>query len=641
MQLSGPEDVLGEQGLIARQRVDFEMRPAQLAMSQLIYEHLGQPRTLLIEAGTGTGKTYAYLVPALLHRGKVVISTGTRHLQDQLFQGDLPYLMQLMGRHRPSALLKGRSNYLCWHRLDEELEFYRKEVRESFATLNSVRRWASTSADGDIQGLSDVAEDDPLWPRITSTSDNCLGSQCPRIDDCFVSKARQRAMDAEMVVVNHHLFFADAAVRDEGFAELLPQVDVLIFDEAHQLPDVAGRFYGQSMSARQVLDVCRDIRMSVHKKNEQALPVIEAVLKMLRQDLADIRESMGEEGRGALAQVSARIATAAAQLGEHLRQMSDTLLGLAGEDAELGRLQERCAHLHGEWQSILQAGIAGTDVHWYEASKTGFILGRTPLRVDEDLKALREGYAGTWVLTSATLAIDGHFDYFRAQMGLQSCPVEERVFASPFDYARRSLLYTPRGLPSPNAEGYHAALCQEIRALLEISQGRAFLLFTSHRALREAEQALQDLPWPLLVQGSQPRHALVQAFKASGHAVLLGTGSFWEGVDVPGDALSLVVIDKIPFTSPADPLHEARMQAEKAQSRSAFFSLQLPEAIMSLKQGVGRLIRSSQDRGVMVIADPRLVQQNYGVQIVQALPPMPRTREREKVRAFFAQADNT
>ena len=629
-----PQDILGAQGLLAQRRPGFEVRATQLAMSEMIQRHLGQTVTLLIEAGTGTGKTFAYLVPALQRAAKVMIATGTRHLQDQLFHGDLPYLMQMTG-HRPSALLKGRANYLCHHRLAQEVEFYRKEVRETFADLDKIRRWASHTEDGDINTMTEVAEDAEIWPRVTSTTDNCLGAECPHIEQCFINKARQRAMDADVVVINHHLFFADAAVRDEGFAELLPQVDLLIFDEAHQLPDVASRFYGQSISARQILDLVRDGRVALQQEGGAARASGEIILDHLRQDLAAIREAMGTEGRGTFDQVADRIAVGAALLGEHLQALTAILAEVAASGAELERLSERCQSLAGDWQSLLQKGDGGGEVHWFEASKTGFILGRTPLHVDADIRALRQSFAGTWVLTSATLAIDGHFDDFIAQMGLQDLPLQQQVFASPFDYGRQSLLYVPRGLPQPNDAHYYAALWPEIRRLLDLSQGRAFLLFTSHRALREAEKALQDLPFPLFVQGRQPRHRLVQDFKEHGHGVLLGTGSFWEGVDVQGEALSLVVIDRIPFTSPADPLHEARIQAEKAAARPAFFTLQLPEAIMALKQGVGRLIRSSQDRGVMVIADPRLVQQPYAQQILQALPAMPRTRERERVGEFF------
>ena len=629
-----PQDILGPQGLLAQRRPGFEVRTTQLAMSEMIRSHLGQAVTLLIEAGTGTGKTFAYLVPALQRAAKVMIATGTRHLQDQLFHGDLPYLMQMTG-HRPAALLKGRANYLCHHRLEQEVEFYRKEVRETFADLEKIRRWAALTEDGDINSMSEVAEDAEIWSRVTSTTDNCLGADCPRIEQCFINKARQRAMDADVVVINHHLFFADAAVRDEGFAELLPQVDLLIFDEAHQLPDVASRFYGQSVSARQILDLIRDTRVALQQEGGAARTSGEIILDQLRQDLAAIREAMGAEGRGTFAQVADRIAAAAALLGERLQALTVILAGVAASGADLQRLSERCQGLAGDWQSLLQTGDGGGDVHWFEASKTGFSLGRTPLHVDADIRALRQSFAGTWVLTSATLAIDGDFDYFIAQMGLQDLPVQQQVFASPFDYARQALLYVPRGLPQPNDPRYYAALWPEIRRLLAFSQGRAFLLFTSHRALREAEKVLQDLPFPLFVQGRQPRHQLVQSFKEHGQGVLLGTGSFWEGVDVQGDALSLVVIDRIPFTSPADPLHEARIQAEKAAARPAFFTLQLPEAIMALKQGVGRLIRSSRDRGVMVIADPRLVQQAYAQQILHALPAMPRTRERERVREFF------
>ncbi len=626
------EDILGEAGYLAKQQEGFVVRPAQIQMSQRIAETIAARKILLVEAGTGTGKTFAYLVPALQSGAKVIISTGSRHLQDQLFKKDLPRLLAGLG-HRPHALLKGRNNYLCLYRLEQTVDMYRWQLKMGFEDLDKVKAWSLTTDQGDINSLAEVAEDAPVWSLVTSTAESCLGSACAHYENCFVAKARARAQESQVVVVNHHLFLADAVMRDEGFAEILPQAEVIIFDEAHQLPDVASQFFGEMISSRQILDLVRDARTELAQAAADMGPMKE-VLDTPEPIIAMVRQAMGEPPRrGKFMDIDQAVQQPMQDLEQALKTLHELLKSQAERSRGLEKLVERSAGLLQGFTQLHHARQVTEEVHWFEAFKQSWSLGVTPLDVQQPFQDMMAAHPAAWILTSATLAVDGDFSYFARQLGLSSADGE--VFESPFDYAKQGLLYAPRNLPDPRQDDYLLRLVDEIRVLLAASQGRAFLLFTSHRALRQAAEMLHDLPWPVLVQGSQPRHSLLQAFREAGNAVLLGTGSFWEGVDVQGEALSLVVIDKLPFSSPGDPLLEARTAVIQQRGGSAFFELQLPQAIMSLKQGAGRLIRSISDRGVLVIADPRLYTQAYGRSIVAALPRMARTHDRAKVVDFF------
>ncbi|MFN2309408.1 MAG: ATP-dependent DNA helicase [Gammaproteobacteria bacterium] len=629
------DDVFAEAGRLARALPGYAPREAQRRMAEAVAGALDDGTTLVVEAGTGTGKTFAYLAPALLSGLKLIVSTGTKHLQDQLFDRDLPTLRSALGLSTRIALLKGRANYLCLHRFDLTVAEGRFGGRVQAAELEAVRGWVGRTQSGDIHELAEVPEDSPLWPRLTSTSDNCLGSDCPRYGDCHVVKARRAALEAELLVINHHLLFADMALKEEGFGELLPGVDAVIVDEAHQLPEIATRFFGMSIGSRQLTELAQDsVREHLREAGDTAdLPAAAAALETA---VADLRLAFGpgvrrqpwsEVGGAAAVQDGVRQVYAQAEvLRAWLEAAAPRGRGLENAWRRAERLLERLR---------LVAGAPPQDhVHWLETFNRGFSIHFTPLSIAPLFRARIQALDSRWIFTSATLAVGGSFEHYIDALGLEA--PRSVCLDSPFDYAHNALLYVPSGLPDPRESGYTAAVMRVARALLPISGGRAFLLFTSHRALQEAAAALADLAYPLLVQGQAPRAALLARFRRLGNAVLLGTGSFWEGVDVRGEALSLVLIDKLPFAAPGDPVLQARIDALRAAGGNPFFEIQVPAAVIALKQGAGRLIRDVQDRGVLVVCDPRLLNKGYGRVFRDSLPPMPLTRQVADVEGFFA-----
>ncbi|WP_273388994.1 ATP-dependent DNA helicase [Thermomonas hydrothermalis] len=637
---------LGPQAALADALPGFRPRPAQQRLAAAVAEALEARSVLLAEAGTGTGKTFAYLVPALLSGRKTIISTGTRALQDQLYQRDLPRVRQALGVGLKTALLKGRANYLCRYRLEQAKGEPRLTSREQVAQFQRVVAWSGRTRSGDLAELDGLPEDSPVLPLVTSTVDNCLGGECPFWEDCFVVQARQRAQAADLVVVNHHLLLADLALRQEGFGEILPGAQAFIIDEAHQLPELASQFFGEGLGARALVELARDA-VAECANVPGTLAAVQAPARQLDAATRALREAMeGLPVRGTVGQALALPAVAAglAALEAALKALADALQPLAEAAAGLDACHARARQQHAvllRWQGLAGAGEAASDagdpdqaVRWYELSPRGFRLQRTPLDVAGPLRAHREQSHAAWVFTSATLAVDGHFDHIRQRLGIETA--EELIEASPFDWARQALCYLPPGLPAPAARDYGQAVLAAVRPVLEASGGRAFLLFASHRALREAAEALAGGPWPLFVQGSAPRHELLERFRASGNGVLLGTASFREGVDVAGEALSVVVIDKLPFAAPDDPVLQARLEAVRRAGGRPFFDEQIPQAVIALKQGVGRLIRTERDRGVLVLCDPRLLSRAYGRIFLDSLPPLPKTRALEQVRAFFA-----
>jgi len=645
---------LGPDGPLAAHVPGFAPREAQQAMAEAVAATLEQGTTLIAEAGTGTGKTFAYLVPALLSGRKVVVSTGTKNLQDQLFHKDLPVVRGALGVPVTTALLKGRANYLCLHRLDLTEAEGRLPSRAAVDELRRVREWSGRTQRGDIAELSDVAEDSAIWPRVTSTADNCLGQECPAFADCFLMKARRAAQEADVVVINHHLLFADMALRDEGFGELLPRADAVIVDEAHQLAEVAGQFFGISLSANQLLELARDAASEYQREcaEDAALPKLaEALQKAVR----DARLAFGTETRrAAWREVAGRadVVEAFETLHDALEALVEALEPLAARGKGLESCARRGAELL-ERLDLLQgrsSGGSGGDepgtrdgggaqvepdhIQWFETHTRSFTLHLTPLDIAERFRGRMLDAPGAWVFTSATLAVGEDFGHFANALGLEEATT--RRWDSPFDFAHQALFLVPRGLPAPNAPDYTAQVVETARPVLAASGGRAFLLFTSHRALREAAGLLADsLDYPLLVQGDAPRDTLLARFRKLGNAVLLGTSSFWEGVDVRGEALSCVIIDKLPFASPGEPVLQARIDAMRRRGGNPFMDYQLPNAVIALKQGVGRLIRDVNDRGVLVICDPRLLGKPYGRIFLASLPPMARTRDVADVERFF------
>ena len=637
----------------------YAPRAAQAQLAQAIAEAMDARSTLVAEAGTGTGKTYAYLVPALLSGQRVIISTGTRALQDQLYHRDLPRVREALGAGVRTALLKGRANYLCQYRL-EQAKGEKFASREVSAQFQRVVAWAGRTMRGDLAELADLPEDSPLWPQVTSTAENCLGGECPFWTECFVAKARQQAQAADLVVVNHHLLLADLAIKQEGFGEILPGAAAFVLDEAHQLPELAAQFFGEGLSSRQLSDLARD-SVAECKNVTASLASVMAPARNLEHAMRELRLAMEAlPPRAAQQRLLAHAPAVAAlqQLERCLADLARALSPLSDASPGFATCADRATHLHHRLHSWpLPENVPGTfsfadetddaasltddengpgtfSVRWYEVTGRGFVLQRTPLDVSGPLRRYREESRAAWIFTSATLAVAGDFRHISKRLGLDE--PRELLQPSPFDWAHQALCYLPPGLPEPNSRDFPAAMLDAVWPVLEASNGRAFLLFTSHRALREAAEQMRDSPWPLFVQGTAPRNTLLEQFRASGNGVLLGAASFWEGVDVAGEALSVVAIDRLPFAAPDDPVLEAKLDAVRRDGGNPFRDEQLPQAVIALKQGVGRLIRSHLDRGVLVLCDPRLVGKSYGRLFLDSLPPFPRTRYIEDVQDFFA-----
>lgn len=625
-------ELLGPDGPLARHIPGFAPRAQQQEMAEAVGAALEDCSILVAEAGTGTGKTYAYLAPALLSGQKVIISTGTKTLQDQLYHRDLPLVRDALGAPVKIALLKGRSNYLCRHRLEVSEQGGRLRTRADVQDLAAVGSWARVTATGDIAEARGVPEDAAVWPLVTSTADNCLGQDCPAYGDCHLVQARRRAQEADIVVVNHHLFFADLALRDEGVGELLPGADAVIFDEAHQLPDVASDFFGIALSSGQLAELAADTQAE-QLKEAPDMAGLRALADRVQTTARDLRLAFGEATeRRDWHDRPPGFEPALAALNEALSELADGLEHAAVRGRGLDGCRRRCEELQARLH--LLSGPAPEDhVRWLETYTRAFALHLTPLDVSEIFQRFLHAQRRAWIFTSATLAVRGRFEHFTGQLGLDGAIT--RCWDSPFDYARQALLYLPKDLPDPSNPAYTPAVVELARPIIEASRGRTFVLCTSHRALRRVAESLQDLEYPLLVQGTQPRARLLADFRSLGNAVLVGTSSFWEGVDVRGEALSCVIIDKLPFAAPDDPVLRARNEALRARGGDPFFEHQLPSAVITLKQGVGRLIRDVSDRGVMVICDPRLVTRSYGRVFLQSLPPMPRTRDIDDVIRFF------
>lgn len=632
------EDVaalLGTEGPFARELPNFAPRAAQQAMARAVQHAIAERETLIAEAGTGTGKTFAYLVPALLSGERVIVSTGTKALQDQLYFRDLPRVRSVLDARLKTALLKGRSNYLCLYRLDQTVREGATFDRAQASQLAAVRAWSARTRRGDRMELAEVPEESPLWPRVTSTPENCLGVECPFYDDCHVIKARREAQEADLVVVNHHLLFADLALKQEGFGEILPGANAFILDEAHQIPELAGQFFSQSISARQLSDLAQDSLSECNGVTGAiglVLEPAEAVQDAARK-LRLAMDALPERGPFHQLETKSEISGALHELREVLAALTDVLASQAERSRGFANAHERAALLSERLDRIAERD-SERDVRWYELFPRGFALHATPLDLAAPLRAMREQTQAAWIYTSATLSVSSSFDHFARQLGLED-PQTLHV-ESPFDYAKQALCYLPAGLPDPSARDYTDRVIEAVLPVLHASHGRAFLLFTSHRALRRAAELLQErVPWPLFVQGTAPRHQLLEDFRQSGHGVLLGAASFWEGVDVAGEALSVVVIDKLPFASPDDPVLQARLEALEQAGINPFMGWQVPSAVIALKQGAGRLIRDVHDRGVLVLCDPRLTTKGYGRLFLNSLPVMPRTKELAQVKAFF------
>ncbi len=628
------EEIFSPVGLLSKHLDNFRYRPQQQHMSEAIESSLTDHSQLIIEAGTGVGKTFAYLIPALLSRQKIIISTGTKHLQDQLYFKDLPTILKILKLSVSTALLKGRANYLCLYRLEQDAPRTQPRNRNFAKKIQVIKDWSLVTKSGEIAEVSNISEDDAIWSSVTSTVENCLGAECPSYQNCHVVKARQKAQKADVVIINHHLFFADLALKQEGFGELLPSANAFIFDEAHQLPELASTFFATTVSSRQFKDLADD---AIAAQLDEAPDASEArgVIDTLQKAAAEFQLVLaGNIGRKPWHEVIAvaKIEDQFNQLCKSVHILLKTLVELSDRGNVLARCTERCESIEQDLNMISEK-IEGK-INWLESFERSFKLHSTPLVVADSFQAFMQRYRCSWIFTSATLTVNAKFDHFQQQLGLSDA--DTIMLDSPYDYETNTRLFLPSISLDPNDENYTRAVVDAVLPILEMNQGRAFLLFTSHRALRIAADYLYDHDdFTLLVQGEAPRRELLALFAKTEHAVLLGTSSFWEGVDIRGDALSCVVIDKLPFASPDDPVLTGRLQLIRQTGANPFITYQLPQAVVALKQGVGRLIRDEEDYGVVTICDPRIITKPYGKSFINSLPKMPLTSNLDDVINFL------
>jgi ATP-dependent DNA helicase DinG len=643
------ERIFGAGGPLAPAVGTFKPRESQTEMAKAIAHAIGTQGTLIAEAGTGTGKTFAYLVPALLWGGKTIVSTGTKNLQDQLFSRDIPTVRAALRAPVSVALLKGRSNYVCHYHLERTLQNGRLTSRDDVGHLREISRFIKMTQSGDKAELTKVPETASVWNLVTSTRENCVGQECQYYQDCFVMKARREAQQADVVVVNHHLFFADVALKEGGMAELLPAANTIIFDEAHQLPEVATLFFGTSVSTGQVLELCRDVLAEglAHARGGVDWAKVVTVVEKAARDL---RLTFPDGGtRLSLPQIppSSEFFPALEKLKEELEGLIDVLEAQAERAETIEQCRVRAVELLDQvkaWKSEPKKGkeVEGDDaVLWVEAFASSLQLHKTPLSIAPIFAGQRAGAPRSWIFTSATLAVKNDFKHFTAQLGMTGEPAQS--WPSPFNYQDQGILYVPTGLPEPNTFGYTDAVVDMALPVIEAAGGRCFFLCTTIRAVNRVAERLREefaargLDFPLFVQGERGRTELLDSFRNAGNAVLVGSQSFWEGVDVRGEALSLVIIDKLPFAPPDDPVLAARIEVMEKKGMNGFVHHTLPEAIINLKQGAGRLIRDVEDRGVLMLCDPRVISKPYGRRIWQSLPPFRRTRVQADVLEFFKQ----
>ena len=628
-------DAFSPEGTLSQNIHGFRPRDAQLEMAQAVGRAVKFAKSAVIEAGTGTGKTFAYLVPALLSGKKTIISTGSKNLQDQLFNRDLPTIQKALKYKGKVALLKGRANYLCLERLDQVIAMGVVGDKSVLADLAKVRKWHTGTKTGDLSECITIAEDSPILPQLVSTAESCLGSDCPNYKECYVVQARRKALEADVVVVNHHLFCADMAVKETGFGELIPDAELIIFDEAHQLPDIASQYFGQSLTSRQLFDICKDSNI-VYRTELKDLAQLGKASDHLQKVVQDFRLLLGDGNkRGNLREIlqDPKVVEGFAKLNENIDFLSEVVKKSLGRSETLDKIFERLAEVKAQLKRLGDTSVVGY-CYWYEINGRSFGLHITPLTVaDKFGEQIRANQVG-WIFTSATLEVGGKFDHFCQRLGIENA--EQMVLQSPFDYAQQSLLCVPRYLPDTNKSHTLTELGQLLKPVIEANNGRCFLLCTSYFMMRGLADFLREQSsLSVLLQGETSKSRLLEKFIAEPNSVLVATQSFWEGIDVRGDALSLVIIDKLPFTAPDEPLLKARMEDCKLQGGDPFNDIQIPEAVITLKQGVGRLIRDVTDRGAVIICDSRLVMRQYGSTFLKSLPSSKRTRDLEKVVEFL------
>ena len=623
-------------GQLSQNIKDFSPREEQLSMAQAVGDTIYNKSSLVIEAGTGTGKTLAYLAPVLLFNKKTIISTGSKNLQDQLFNRDLPAIKKALNFTGKIALLKGRANYLCLERLDQVIAQGVLGDKSVLTDLSKVRKWNNSTKTGDFTECVELAEDSPIISQLTSTAESCLGTDCPNYSECYVAAARRKALNADLVVINHHLFFADMAVKETGFGELIPHAEVIIFDEAHQLPDIASQYFGQSLTSRQLFDLCKDINI-VYRTELKDMLQLGSSSDTLLKVVQDFRLLLGEENntRGNWREFYKQSAVKKAfdLLQEKINFLSEVIKLTLGRSQTLDSIFERVESIKSQLKRLTETNIVGF-CYWYEGNSRQFGLHITPLTVADKFGEQLKIKEAAWIFTSATLEVGGTFNHFCQRLGIEHAT--QKILHSPFNYPEQSLLCVPRYLPTTNKTHTLTSLGEMLLPVIEANKGRCFVLCTSYTMMRGlAEYFREKSMLSILVQGETSKGKLLEQFTYTSHSVLVATSSFWEGIDVRGDALSLVIIDKLPFTAPDDPLLKARIEDCKLQGGDPFNDIQIPEAVITLKQGVGRLIRGVSDRGVVIICDNRLVMRNYGKTFLKSLPNSSRTRDLNKVIQFL------
>lgn len=637
------DDIFEEDGLLAQMMPGYRPRSQQKEMAQAVFDAISHKKVLIAEAGTGTGKTFAYLLPTLLHGGKTIISTGTKTLQDQLFNRDIELIRRLFNKPIKVVQLKGRANYVCHHYLERAATEGRFFRREDIEDLVKIQHYVKVTQSGDKAELSTVAEDAPIWAQVTSSRDNCLGQECRFHQDCFVLKARKAALDADIVVVNHHLFFADVWLKDEGNGELLPQCNTIIFDEAHRLPEIASTFFGNNLASGQLMELARDSKVESlgYAKEETALPLAIDHLEKAIKDMRLVFKAEPTRISSHSLHDHSRFQAALAHLSETLDQVYVLLKAQDGRSEGFKQLIRRAEELQGLLQKWGKVEGGQDDVHWLEVGAQHFTLNATPLNIAQLFQNQMSLTSRAWIFVSATLAVNDSFTHYQEALGLHRA--ETKLWHSPFDYKSQALLYVPKTMPAVNTAEFTRAVIMKALPLLHLSRGNAFLLFTSIKAMREgydilcAELEKSAHSYPVLLQGQASRTVLLDKFRKEAHAILVASQTFWEGIDVKGEKLSLVVIDKLPFAAVEDPILSARIERIARSGGNGFVDYQLPQAVINLKQGAGRLIRDETDYGILMIADTRLVEKGYGKTIWRSLPPMLRTRDESVVKRFWEQ----
>lgn len=632
-------EVLETNGLLSRAIPTFTPREAQQQMAAAVERALEVEANLIVEAGTGTGKTFGYLVPIFLSQKKTIISTGTKNLQDQLFFKDIPIIKKIFPFPNKVVLLKGRANYLCKQRLERHMQDGRFASLQLVTHLHLINEWMQHTQIGDVSEIHTVPEDSAIWPYVTSTADNCLNQECPFYKECFVVKARQQAMAADIIVVNHHLFFADIALQTDGFGELLPNTKTIIFDEAHHLPEIASQFFSTSLTGRQLLELARDSEAEAYKEAKDMQNISDQANK-LQSAVHNMRLALGMDLRRSPwpHSIPTVLSDAIETVKTTLQQLENTLKEASVRGKGLESCARRATQLI-ERFNLLTGVTPDNTVHWFETHLQSFTLQFTPMIVAEQFQKHIKANKRAWIFTSATLTVKNDFQLFVEALGLKDAL--KLQLKSPFDYKKQAILYVPRGLPDARSNHYLDEMIKAMIPVLETTQGKAFILFTSYKALEYAAEVLKNhVVFPLLLQGTLPKRQLIEEFKRIKNSVLMGTSSFWYGVDVPGEDLSCVIIDKLPFAAPDDPILKARIQMLRQQGKDPFHTYQLPSAVLILKQGAGRLIRDNHDRGILMICDPRLVGARYGDTFLKSLPDMSRTRDLNKVIEFYENASH-